>query len=150
MLYNLYLYPGKNVAGFRNFHTCIPYRKKDLETVWNAYPRELDYTCRNKFRSREDVNQYFFRYWRLMLGDFIPSRPNSRYLTLGEDSTQSIAAALNGDNYKVVCVNDDPMSCDMEQQQKEMWEIFQKKFPVPCAYENTVGAAHNTGGNEPI
>ena len=135
MFYNLYLYPGKNVAGFRNFHTCIPYRKQDLEDVWNTFPEELDNTCKNRFRSREDVNQYFFRYWRLMQGAFVPGRVNCRYLTLGEDSTETIATALYQKKYKVVCVNDDPMSCDIDHQQQELWEIFQKKFPTLCAYE---------------
>ena len=138
-LYNLYLYPGKNVAGLRNFHTCIPYCKKTLEEVWETFPEELDHTSRNRFRSREDVNQYLFRYWRLMKGQFVPSRPNSSYLTLGVDSTEVIEVDLNSKKYKVVCVNDDPMDCDIEYQQQKMWEIFQRKFPQPCEFEITDG-----------
>lgn len=135
MLYNFYLYPGKNVAGIRNFHTCIPYCKSSLEEVWKLFENELDRTCKNRFRSREDVNQYLFRYWRLMQGQFAPRRPNSRYLTLGVDSTSAVAESLNNTKLKVVCVNDDPMSCDIDLQQRELWEIFKKKFPEPCAFE---------------
>lgn len=135
MLYNLYFYPGANVAGLRNFHTCIPYRKETLEQVWQAFPEDLDHTCRNRFRSREDVNQYLFRYWRMMRGEFVPGKPNSAYLTIGEDSVQSIAQAMSSSRYKVVCVNDDPMSCDFSQQQEQLDQIFRNKYPDKSMYE---------------
>lgn len=141
MLYNLYLYPGRNVAGFRNFHTCIPYRKETLEQVWQAFPDVLDHTCRNRFRSREDVNQYFFRYWRLMRGEFCPGKPNSAYLTIGEDDAQTIANALESTKYKVVCVNDDPMGCDVEQEQQKLARIFAGILPEMSLYEMNVQEA---------
>lgn len=135
MLHNLYLYPGKNVAGFRNFHTCIPYCKKTLEEVWKEFPEELDHTCRHRFRSREDVNQYFFRYWRLMKGEFVPRRANSRYLTLGEDSAETVDSCLSDHRYKVVCVNDDPMTSDFTVEQNKITIIFEKHFTNRCTYE---------------
>lgn len=135
VLMNLYLLPGTTVAGFKNFHTCLPYCKKTLEEVWEAYFDDLDATCHRRFRSREDVNQYLFRYWRLMKGEFVPSRPNSRYLTIGHDSDDTIAAALSGGKYKVVCVNDDPMSCDFESEQARITAMFEARFPAPCAFE---------------
>jgi len=134
-LYNLYFYPGKNVAGLRNFHTCIPYCRETLEQVWQTFPQELDRTCRNRFRSREDVNQYFFRYWRLMRGEFVPGKPNSAYLTIGADSMERIREALLSSRYKVVCVNDDPMGCDVAAQQAQLRDIFLEKFPGPSQFE---------------
>lgn len=139
MLYNLYFYPGGNVAGFRNFHTCIPYCRETLEQVWQAFPEVLDQTCRSRFRSREDVNQYFFRYWRLMRGEFVPGKPNSRYLTIGENSAEEIAQVLSGGKARVVCVNDDPMDGDVAREQEKLWQIFREKFPEPCGYERTRG-----------
>lgn len=135
LLYNLYLLPGRTVPGFKNFHTCIPYCRKTLEEVWEAFPEELDNTCRHRFRSREDVNQYFFRYWRLMKGEFVPGRPNSSYLTIGEHAAQRIRQDLACSKYKVVCVNDDPMGCDFAQEQEKMWNIFREKYPEPCEFE---------------
>ena len=134
-LYNLYWYPGRNVAGFRNFHTCIPYRKETLEQIWEAFPEALDHTCRNRFRSREDVNQFLFRYWRLMRGEFTPGKPNSAYLTIGEDSAERIGEVLNGGSYKVVCVNDDPMGCDVTEEQMKLSRIFEAHYPNASAFE---------------
>lgn len=135
LLYNLYLLPGNNISGFKNFHTCIPYCKKTLSEVWEAFPEELERTCKNRFRSREDVNQYFFRYWRLLKGEFVPMHPNSKYLTLGEDSTEAVEEALFNRRLKVVCVNDDPMSCDFETEQRKITEVFENKYPEACLFE---------------
>lgn len=135
LLKNLYLLPGDVVSGFNNFHTCIPYCKKTLEEVWEAFPEELDHTCKNRFRSREDVNQYFFRYWRLMKGEFTPAKPNSAYLTIGSDDAEDIRKALINTKRKVVCVNDDPMENGFEEEQKKMQAIFSKKYPKACEFE---------------
>ena len=138
-LYNLYLLPGKNLAGIRNFHTCVPFCKTTLEEVWAAFPKELDHACRSRFRSREDVCQYLFRYWRLMKGEFVPMRPNSRYLTLGVDETAAIQSAFHSSKYKVVCVNDDPSDLDFREAKMHLRTIFEQKYPTACAYEKSVG-----------
>ena len=82
-----------------------------------------------------DVNQYIFRYWRLLKGEFTPAKPNSKYMTIGEDTAESIGSVLSSTKYKVVCVNDDPMSCDFETEMKKMQEIFNEKFADSCSYE---------------
>ena len=134
-LRNLYYWPGKNFPGFRSFHTCVPYRKNTLEEVWSKYPETLDRSCRNRFRSREDVNHYIFRHWRLAKGQFSPAKPNCAYLTIGEDDAQAVQAALVSKKYKVVCVNDDPSGLNFAEEQKRFKEIFEQRFPTPSAYE---------------
>lgn len=136
VLYNIYFLPVDNaIPGFRNYHTCNPYCKKTLEQVWEAFPKELDSTCRHRFRSREDVNQYLFRYWHIMRGEFTPHKPNSVYLTLGHDGLQSIENALYNRHYKVVCVNDDPMDCDFNDMQRKICQIFQTKYTHVSSFE---------------
>ena len=134
-LKNLYLFPGSYFYGFRNYHTCQPYCKKTLQEVWEAYPEALERTCHNRFRSREDVNQYLFRYWRLLRGEFNPSKPNSVYLTLGQDSTETVDSYLGNAKYKVVCVNDDPMGCDFETERQKAVAVFEKHYPTVSQYE---------------
>jgi hypothetical protein len=126
---------GSCWTGFKNFHTCIPYNKKTLEEVWERFPEELSNTCKNKFRSREDVNQYLFRYVRLVKGEFTPQKPNSRYLTLGEDSIETVRTVLKNGRYKVVCVNDDPMNCDFETEQKKAVQVFEEIYPKISSFE---------------
>ncbi len=135
LLYNFWLLPGNCFIGFKNFHTCIPYCKQTLQQVWQAYPKALHHTCLQRFRSREDVNQYLFRYWRLLRGEFTPGGPNSRYLTIGEHSAQQIESVLCNKKYKVACINDDPTDFDFETEQENIVTLFKNKFPNPCSYE---------------
>lgn len=134
-LINLYLSPWGCFTGFRNFHTCIAYRKETLETVWEKFPEVLDRTCSHKFRSREDVNQYLFRYWQLVTGNFVPRRPDSVYYTLGQESAGEIRQALCSGKHQVVCVNDDPMEFDFREEQENLIRSFQQLFPEPSSFE---------------
>ena len=136
-LFNLYYYPGKTFPGFRSFHSCLPYCKSTLEEVWEKCHGAMDLTCRNRFRSRADVNQYLFRYWRLAKGEFVPGSPNAAYLTIGVDDADSIRSAMNSGKFKVVCVNDDPAKIDFEKEQKQIHDIFESCYPVPSTFEIT-------------
>lgn len=135
LLHNLYLLPGKNFNGFRNFHGCAPYLKSTFEEVWDKYPEIMDATCRNRFRSRADVNQYLFRYWQLAKGQFVPGKPKFAYLTLGEDSMKDIEMALGDKRYIEVCVNDDPSGLNFAEEQKLLRDIFERCHPRPCEFE---------------
>ena len=135
LLRNLYFLPKNCFLGFKNFHSCQPYCKKTLEEVWQAFPDELERTSHNRFRSRHDVNQYLFRWWRLLKGEFVPSKPNCRYLTLGSDPMDKFESALEYSDCKIVCINDDPSSCDFEAEQQKIYALLQKKFPEPSTFE---------------
>ncbi len=135
LLYNFYYLPGKNFQGFRNFHTCIPYLKSTFEELWEKYEKPLDQSSKNRFRSRDDINHYVFRYWRLAKGEFAPAEPNCAYMTIGEDSAESIESALHSPKYKVVCINDDPTNIDFEKEQEKLYHILEAAFPEKSSYE---------------
>lgn len=132
---NLYLLPWSSYTGFRNYHTCVPYLKSTFQTVWDAVPEILDRTCRNRFRSREDVNQYLFRYWQLASGRFMPRRPNSTYLTMGQENAREAERILRSHRYQVVCINDDPLEFDFESEKRRLDEAFARIFPTPSGFE---------------
>ena len=90
---------------------------------------------KSRFRSREDVNDYIFRYWRLAKGEFAPGKPNCAYLTIGEDDANAVRQAMYNKKYKIVCVNDDPSGLSFAEEQKRFKEIFENIFPEPSAFE---------------
>lgn len=135
LLNNLYLLPWGTHTGFRNYHTCNPFCKSTFEEVWLENEDTLRHTCLHKFRSREDVNQYLMRYWQLCKGNFVPHRPNSTYLTIGQQSSDEVAATLKSGKYKVVCVNDDPMQFDFETEKEHLIRTFRDLFPTPSSFE---------------
>lgn len=135
LLNNLYLLPWNAFTGFRDYHTCFAYTKQTLQKVWEQFPEALDRTCRNRFRSREDVNQYLFRYWQLVNGTFLPKRPDSSYITIGQQGPAEVRRILSGGKYRVVCINDDPMDFDFEAEQKALLETMGTLFPEPSSFE---------------
>lgn len=135
LLNNLYMFPLGSFTGIRNFHTCISYRKDTFKTVWQKFGHMLEQTCVHRFRSREDVNQYIFRYWQLANGTFVPRSVNSTYLTVGVQSSEQIKKTLVSGKYQVVCVNDDPMDFDFETEQRNLKETFESIFPEKSSFE---------------
>ncbi len=135
ILKNIYLYPWPLYTGFMNYHTCIPYCKSTFEKVWNINEKVLDTTCSNKFRNKEDVNQYLFRYWQLCEGNFVPKKSDSAYLTIGKVSVNHIENLLYSKKYKVLCINDDPEAAQFEKQKEQLQNILSKKFPNKSTFE---------------
>lgn len=135
LLNNLYLSPWGCFTGIRNFHSCVSYRKETFETVWKKCGCVLEQTCAHKFRSREDVNQYIFRYWQIASGLFIPRRVNSTYMTVGIQSEEQINKTLACGKYQVVCVNDDPMDFEFEKERDNLHRIFERIFPEKSSFE---------------
>ncbi len=135
ILKNIYLYPWSLYTGFMNYHTCTSYCKSTFEKVWTINEEVLDRTCSHKFRSKEDVNQYLFRYWQLCEGQFVPKKSDSAYLTIGKQSVGYIERLLYHKKYKVLCINDDPEALNFEQEKENLQKILSKKFPNKSTFE---------------
>lgn len=135
LLNNFYLAPFSVFTGFRNFHTANSFLKSTYQTVWNEIPDILDSTCQRKFRSRDDVNQYIFRYWQLCSGKFTPSTTKSTYLTVGSDSSEKIKKVMTSDKFKTVCVNDDPMEFDFNKEKSNLIDTLEILFPDKSTFE---------------
>ncbi len=135
LLKNIYLSAWSAYTGFMNYHTCSAFCKSTFKKVWELNEKILDETCLNKFRSKEDVNQYLMRYWQLCEGKFVPHKSNSYYFTIGKKDKKDIEKILYDNKYKIICINDDPMGFDYEEQQKMLKSIFEKKYPNKSEYE---------------
>lgn len=132
---NILLSPWKYFTGFCNFHICTPFLKSTLETVWEKEEKILDQTCRHRFRSREDVNQYLFRYWQFADGRFCPGGITGSYLTIGQDSREKIYSTLTGGQYQAVCINDDPFPMDFQKEKENLISALDRILPNPSRYE---------------
>jgi hypothetical protein len=75
------------------------------------------------------------RYWQLCEGKFVPHRPESAYLTIGNDSASEAEALLKNGRYKVICINDDPMGFDFEKEQRALHAVMEKHFPRKSEFE---------------
>lgn len=129
---NLYAFPIK-LTGIKSLHSAYSYKKSTYERLWERDFDKLDKTCKNKFRSRDDVNQWVLAWDQIMRGEFEPIKPKTRkYFTIGDDN--SITAILK-QNCDVICLNDGNASVDFENEKNKLISAFEKILPDKSSFE---------------
>lgn len=102
------LLPWPSITGFFDHHQPQPYLKSTFEKVWSLENSILTQTSKSKFRSSNDVNQYLFRYWQLVSGDFIPVSLKNTYAKAISNYTELnvVLDKMNSNKYQMICIND--------------------------------------------
>lgn len=121
----LLYYP--HFTGFIDPHLPNAYLKKTLDHVWAIYGNQLDLTCNNKFRTPTDVNQYVFRYYQLLSGQFEPINPYSSsitYSTLNDNLLTNAISDIKEQRKQLICINDGEVS-DFQSAKKELCAAFE-------------------------
>lgn len=134
VLRTLLLYPYGDFTGIRNEHLPNPFLKSTFEEVWEKCHERLDYTCRQKFRSYSDVNQYLMLYWQVVGGTFSPKGfcNDGCYLI---NETERLAHDLSSKRLKMICVNDPENVANISQLQQLVRSIFEREFPDRSSFE---------------
>lgn len=108
-LRNLILLSCPRFPGILQQHLPASYLKSTFVEVWDKYGEILDETCKNKFRSMTDVNQWLFKEWQLAKGKFHP-----RKLKIGKSipaySIKNAEKVIKKQKTKMLCLNDTEMS----------------------------------------
>ncbi|MDD6919880.1 MAG: stealth family protein [Eubacteriales bacterium] len=134
-LNNLYLLPFGCFTGFRNFHSTTSFCKQTIIDVWNEIPDILHEVCTHKFRDKADINQYLFRYWQIVTGNFIPEKPSSKYFTIGKVNHDKLRKIILNQTCKVICINDDPGDFDFSEEETFINSLFEKKYNNKSSFE---------------
>ena len=133
---SLCLMPWPKIAGLFTKHQCNAFLKSTFYEVWEKEFELLDLTCRHKFRTRRDVNQWVIRYWQLASGKFIPIRPFGKLYGVKNDNTD-LFRAIDKNIDKTLCINDNGIEQieDFEKTKKELIEHLERKFPQKSHFE---------------
>lgn len=135
LLNNLYLTPFGFFTGFHDTHLPSGYFKSCFEEVWEKEEKRLDLASYNKFRSKDDYNEWLVKNWQYCSGKTVPrSTKWGRCFQLGQDT--GYIEAIKNKSYKAICINDsytDKFSFD--EVQKELAEAFESIFPQKSSYE---------------
>jgi len=121
--------------GFCNYHIHQPFLKSTLEKVWELEPELLEETSSHRFRDWRDVNQYIFKYYQLLTGQYHPynMRGNGRPY-YSSKKTQVIKNVIRKHRYKVICVNDG-VGIDFEVAKSALHEAFSEMLPEKSSFE---------------
>jgi len=109
LLRSLFLLPWPRFTGFVDHHQPQPFLKAIFKEVWEKEEEILEQTSASRFRNCNDVNQYLFRYWQLIKGNFVPiSMKDTLYVTLDMDELRSgnVSRLITSKKYSMICLND--------------------------------------------
>lgn len=105
----LCLLPWPEFIGIWDHHLATSFLRETFVTLWNKEYNMLDKTSSHKFRYAMDVNQWLFRYWQIVSGQFYPrsvSFGKSFVLKDNNKNNQRIFNIIKKQRYKMICVND--------------------------------------------
>jgi len=133
IIQNAVLGTGQWFSYFKDMHVCSSYLKSSFEKVWDIARREIEITCKNRFRSYDDVTEWLIKNWQMCSGKFIPrSYKWGKLFTLGVDNDWE--DAVYKQKYKVVCLND-AENLDFEKVQKQAVAAFESILPNKSSFE---------------
>ena len=127
--------PYGNFIGFFIEHASVAYLKDTFEEVWAKEGAKLDETCRHKFRTPGDVNQWLMQYWQFASGKFSPRSTSFAKSFEGFDKFDAACEAIAKGKYKVVCWNDSPDIENFEAAKTKLANAFERRLGDKCPFE---------------
>ena len=114
LMYSWHTYQQRNLTGIYYTHMPQAFRKSTWERVWKRFAKELDETCRHKFRTPIDITHFLFTLQEIADGDYVPM-PRLYYgqyygdgfIPMTEDP-KAFSDYIRHHRFKVICVNDSP------------------------------------------
>jgi hypothetical protein len=136
----LFQYFYKKLIWINHWHHPQPLLKKTLQEVYTAFSDEMMACSRNKFRSNSNLDQYMYRYWQLIHGNFHPFKYNDGLVT-NLDSMEILNSMIDKlqstQHINFVCFNDSVHLTDEAYQQVKntLNDFLEKRFPDKASFE---------------
>ena len=103
--------------------------------VWDKEFELLDNTCKHKFRTRDDVNEWLFRHWQIMTGNFEPRRWDFGLLMRAADVEAVVETLRNPGRLKMLCINDCGAVEEYEKCKRKINKALEQRFPEKSMFE---------------
>lgn len=125
--------------GFEYHHLPQPFLKSMFTKVWEGNYDWLDETCHNKFRSKNDINQYIIKFYQYLTGQFTPYDWKKNGMAIHLDDTEShnidyACECISNGKYKMICLNDMTVNHFDETKQKII-NAFESKYCSKSSFE---------------
>lgn len=122
-------------TGFKNLHAPAAYLKKTFREVWAAEPELLDSTCRDRFRTASNVNQWVCLWWQVASGEFSPYVIDNMVESITDKTINSLCHCIEQQSHAMICVNDPDSYVDYEKLAVKLRQTFEKLLPQKSSFE---------------
>ncbi|MCR5452782.1 MAG: Stealth CR1 domain-containing protein [Lachnospiraceae bacterium] len=134
--YNILEMTFPRFTGFYTVHGPAPLKKSFLKMIWEKETYYCERTCRNRFRSAEDVNQYLVREWTKLSGNFIPKNITKNFSYIGLDGNiDKITDAIRTRKAAIMCLNDVCSDKDYNNKRDALIRAFDHILPEKSSFE---------------
>lgn len=127
-----------NFHGMYDPHITLVFKKSYFEILWNKERELIEETCKNKFRSQNDITIWLVRYWQLLEGKFVPRSINfGRCYTLDFFiEIKKKTKLLKKSKTKVVCINDSyNLKYENEEIKNQLITTLNSILPIKSSFE---------------
>ncbi len=132
---SLLLLPWKHFTGIQNQHIPTPYLKSKMKELWDKEYDLLYKSSSSKFRSKDDINIWLFRYWNLYEGNFYPrSTRKSKFYEIKSNNNE-LDKIINSNKYQLLCINDFDINVNFDKVKQDLINKFEKRFPNKSSFE---------------
>ena len=132
---SLLLLSWKHFTGIQNQHIPCPYLKSKMKELWDLEYETLYKGSSSKFRTKNDINIWLFRYWNLYSGNFYPrSTRRHKFYEITND-IGSLNKIISSKKYQLICINDSDININFDKVKQDLIDKFDKKFPNKSSFE---------------
>ncbi|MBE6288008.1 MAG: glycosyl transferase [Mediterranea massiliensis] len=131
------LLPFSHFATIFDPHLSNAFLKETFYSVWSQYEESLVRTSQSRFRSIADNNQYLFRYWQLLTGNFEPTNvtKDGKYYSISEESIEEIERVITSQNCNLLVLNDSNEIKSFETIKNRINNAFETILPNKSDFE---------------
>lgn len=122
-------------TGFKNLHAPAAYLQSAFQAVWEAEPVKLDGTCRNRFRTSDDVNQWVVLWWQVASGQFSPAVIDNLVCSVTSDTVGEMSSTITQKRHDYICINDPDEEIDFTDLQNKLIRAFSEVLPEKSSFE---------------
>lgn len=121
--------------GFLENHLPYALCKSTYEELWAKEPAVLQKTAKSKFRSKDDVTVWLFKYWQFASGNCaVNDAPLGKLFTL-DDAGQDLWNLILSHKYKIMCINDGFDIQDEDQVMTDFIKTMDTLLPQKSQFE---------------
>lgn len=132
---NLVVLFWKDVLGFYDHHLPISYNMSTFNNIWDLERETIINTCKNKFRTKTDINHWLMRYWQIATGNFVPRSTKFGCYYNIDESIDVIIDDIKLRKHKLICLNDGDNIVEFDKLKEKLINVFEERYNEKSSFE---------------
>lgn len=118
-------------------HLALPHLKSTFEEIWDIKKEIMDTTCKRKFRSDDQVNQWLCCGWNQAKGAFYSAHEDSLGIrvVISPKTIERACELIRNQSVPQICANDTSLNLDYSTSNERLLSAFASILPRKSSFE---------------